>query len=397
MKINESNILRDPLHEKVSVQPCGSYDRSEVERALETCIMSVGGLSWVSPGMKVALKVNLVSGMHPEKSATTHPVIVQVLAEMLTQRGARVVIGDSPGGTFTREHVSRVYHAAGMDRTVGAGVSLNDDFSVKDAVFQEAASAKTFSYTAWLDDADAIINISKLKTHAMMSMSCSVKNMFGTIPGTTKPEYHMRFPDIDRFADLMVDLNEYFHPVLNIVDAVSGMEGNGPTAGTPKHFGYIAAGPNPYQLDLVCAHIMGLTMQDVPTIRAAYARGLGSEKAKDVILAGCELPAPADNVQLVVQKRSIDFGTRTPAGRLVAAAGRWALGTRPRVNKGECVGCTKCARICPAHAIRMEKKRPVIDRSACIHCFCCQEFCPKGAMKVQRNPVGMVVQKWNSR
>ena len=61
-----------------------------------------------------------------------------------------------------------------------------------------------------------------------------------------------------------------------------------------------------------------------------------------------------------------------------------ALTPCPKVKKNECIGCGKCANICPAKAIRMENKLPTIDRKACIHCFCCQEFCPKGAMGVSR-------------
>ena len=63
------------------------------------------------------------------------------------------------------------------------------------------------------------------------------------------------------------------------------------------------------------------------------------------------------------------------------------------MKKDACIGCGKCAKICPAKAITMENKLPVIDRSACIHCFCCQEFCPKGAMGVYRPPIARILNK----
>ena len=71
-------------------------------------------------------------------------------------------------------------------------------------------------------------------------------------------------------------------------------------------------------------------------------------------------------------------------GKIVDSVMFHALTPCPKVKKNDCIGCGKCAKICPAKAIRMENKLPVIDRKACIHCFCCQEFCPKGAMGVSR-------------
>ena len=40
---------------------CKSYDDTEVSAALQTAVDAAGGLDWVTPGMRVALKLNLVS------------------------------------------------------------------------------------------------------------------------------------------------------------------------------------------------------------------------------------------------------------------------------------------------------------------------------------------------
>ena len=67
------------------------------------------------------------------------------------------------------------------------------------------------------------------------------------------------------------------------------------------------------------------------------------------------------------------------------------LQARPKVLPAQCVGCGKCARVCPAKAIRMQRHRPSIDRKACIRCFCCQEFCPKGAMISHRSAIARLL------
>ena len=185
----------------VSVVSCRSYDPAECRRALADVLAPLGGLDFVSPGMTVGIKANLVSFMKPEAAATTHPVLLTALTEMLVERGAKVIIGDSPGGLYTAAYVGSVYHATGMHEAEKAGAILNDDFSQAEAVYPEARAAKTFTYTAWLDGCDAIIDFCKLKSHGMMGMSCAVKNLFGAVPGTMKPELHYKYPRAEDFAN----------------------------------------------------------------------------------------------------------------------------------------------------------------------------------------------------
>ena len=218
----------------VAIAPLAEYSYDEARVALTQVLNSIGGLDFVNKGMHIVIKANLVSAMKPDEGATTHPVLIEALADMLMERGARVTVGDSPGGLYNAAFVGRVYNASGMRALEGKGVRLNSDFSERRAEFPEGKVLRDFVYTGYLDDADLIINFCKLKSHGMMGMSCAAKNMFGTVPGVIKPEYHFRFPKYEDFADMIVDLDEYFRPYICIADAFVGMEGNGPTAGTPR-------------------------------------------------------------------------------------------------------------------------------------------------------------------
>ena len=223
----------------VAVAPCADYDDSRVTEALNAVLVPIGGLDWVREGMTVGIKSNLVSAMKPEECATTHPALLCALTRMLRERGARVVIGDSPGGLYTPAFVEHVYAASGMNDTVAAGAELNHDYGQTDATFPEARVLRSFTYTSWLDGCDAIINFCKLKSHGMMGMSAAAKNLFGVIPGTMKPEYHFRFPNMADFAHMLVDINDYFAPQvkLSLVDAVGGRhQGSSPTHRTSAGF-----------------------------------------------------------------------------------------------------------------------------------------------------------------
>ena len=60
----------------VVMTPCESYDDTTVKASLEAVLAPIGGLDWVSPGMTVGIKANLVSAMKPEECATTHPSLL---------------------------------------------------------------------------------------------------------------------------------------------------------------------------------------------------------------------------------------------------------------------------------------------------------------------------------
>lgn len=372
--------------EKVSVVRCENYEAESCERALREVLAPLGGLDWVKRGMKIVIKANLVAAMKPETAAATHPALVSALVRELRERGAEVVVGDSSGGLYTAAAMQHVYSVTGMDAVEAAGGRLNRDFSQKTAEFPQAHAAKHFAYTAYLDNADAIISFCKLKSHGMMSLSAATKNLFGAVPGTVKPEYHFRFPDPMDFAAMLIDLNDYFKPCLYLVDGVLTMEGNGPTAGTPRHMGVLLAGRDCHCVDMICAKLIGQEPMAVPTLRAAANFGLIPESADEVETFQEIDSFITPDFRRIERGKGFHFENVLPgkAGVLFAKVAEKALRSTPVLKKNTCVGCGYCARLCPAKAIEIVNKEARIDRKKCIRCFCCQEFCPKGAMNVHR-------------
>lgn len=372
------------MENTVYFAPCAEYSEEAIRTAFDR-LLPAGALDFVTEGMKVAIKVNLVSAMKPESAGVTHPALVRELCRRLVARGADVVVGDSPGGPFNAAMMATVYRVSGMQAVEEVGARLNRDFSQTEVEFPEAREARRFTVATWLTEVDAVINFAKLKTHGMMGYSGAVKNLFGTIPGTLKLEYHFSHPDPARFANMLVDLNEYWRCRLHLLDGVVGMEGNGPTAGEPRAVGVLLASPSSYALDTVAVRLMGLDPATVPTVVAAIDRGLCTD-GTDVTVDAEVYEYIVPDYKLIERGSVIEFSTMLP-GALGRFAGKLAprlLASRPAPKKRECIGCRKCESVCPAKAIVMKNKLPRIDRTACIRCFCCQEFCPVGAMKVKR-------------
>jgi len=378
------------MNDTVSIARCESYDPKSVKEALLAALSPIHGLDWVTPGMKIAIKANLMMRVKPEKAATVHPEVATALCELLIERGASVVLGDSPGGPFSAVYLTSVYSGTGMRQILETGAQLNEDFSIIDVADPNAVAAKEFQITNYLVEADAIIDLCKIKTHGLMAYTGACKNLFGAIPGLRKSEYHYRYNTHEMFANMLVDVCEWCKPKLSIADAVMTMEGNGPSGGNPRFMGAVLASFSPHALDLAGAHLMNLSVDDVPTLKAACTRGLVAQDVSALTVFGDLESFVIPDFQLTPKHDVTLWGTKNEALAKVLSG---MFASRPEINRAKCIGCGECKKVCPAKAIRMDQKRAIIDTKKCIRCFCCQEFCPQGIITIHRPAVARMLNR----
>ena len=366
--------------DEVALVRCTDYDRAAVERAVERVFSLCGGAErFAQPGMRVLIKLNLLMKRTPDRATTTHPEVARAVALAVQKAGGVPVFADSPGGPFTRGMLAGVYETCGI-RAVAEelGCALNDDFSVTTRTFPEGDAAKQLDLIGVLDWVDAVITVGKLKTHGLTTMTGCVKNLYGCVPGTTKVEYHARYPQAELFSRMLVDLCACVKPCFALLDAVEGMEGEGPSGGRPRTIGALVGGENPHQVDAVGAALIGLDPESVTTLRAAKRRGLLGPYS-----------CVGDPIETLIV-RDFDIPMRTKRSGWVNMVNRLpqALRPRPVFTHRRCDGCGTCERACPAKAIHMdEHHRPQVDLTRCIRCYCCQELCQKTDVEVRRNPL----------
>lgn len=380
---------------KTALVACADYEQAHVTDALNRALALSGGLDWVQSGMRVVVKPNLLMKRSPDLACTTHPAVLTAVVQALRARGAHVLVGDSPGGPFTISRLRAVYRECGLLPLVELDAQLNENIGVTRGFFPDGTVLKQIDLCEFIAQADAVVNVAKLKTHSMMGYSGAVKNLFGAIPGTIKAEYHYRMPSSSAFAQMLVDLALYLAPQCNIIDGVVGMEGDGPSQGTPRRIGALIISQNPFHADYAATQLIGADTGQVPTQIEAQRRGL---------LDGCILDGePIDSLRVdgfrtipaiwpTADKNRTGKGIFGIASRFDFAATA-VLQPNPKLLKRKCVGCRECLVACPAKAIVMENGKPVIDKNTCIRCFCCQEVCPHSAMIIRRNPVAKMFQK----
>lgn len=371
------------MENKVSIVKCERY--SDARKAVENALSMLGGIEkFVKSGSKVVIKPNLVSKKKPDEAVTTHPDFLHAVIELVEEAGGMVTIAESPGGPYNAAALKAVYSTCGINEAIkGTNAVLNFDTEFEDVSFPNGKTVKNIPIIKPILDADVIISLPKLKTHAMTSYTGAVKNLFGTIPGTYKAELHFRLNERKAFCSMLVDLHECVKPTLSIMDAVWGMEGNGPTAGQNRHIGLVLASANAHALDLAACTLIDYAPYEVDTVREAIERGLTVENASQLEILG-------EDLNKLIIKDFVKPESHFNLLRLISLPAALnakltnALASRPKINYDECVGCGECSRCCPPKAMDMSSGKPKIDESKCIKCFCCQELCPKKAVKIHR-------------
>ncbi len=376
----------------VALVLCGSYRKEEVEESVARGIALLGGIGrFVQKEEKVLLKPNMLGRFEPEKAVTTHPSVFGAVGRLLRESGCKnLSFGDSPGPKSLS--VARVAEGCGLMEAAGElGIPLADFTSGGQVQVPNGRVCKHFTICEGVLQADAIVSLSKMKTHALERLTGAVKNTYGCVLGLNKGAGHAKYPDAIRFARMLADLNTVVKPRLHIMDGIVAMEGNGPSSGTPVEMKVLLFSEDPVALDSVFCRLTSLPPALLPTNVAAEQAGVGTWREEQITVLTPEGEISMDEMARRYGKP--EFRVFRGAGakgyalnltRLIPA-----LRERPVADPQKCVRCGMCVESCPVEgkAIFLDKvrdKAPRYNYQKCIRCYCCQEMCPAKAISVYK-------------
>ncbi len=373
----------------VSLLKCEDYTGAMLEDAIRKGLAGIGLEPGIFCGKRVLLKPNLLNASPPESAVVTHPEVFRAALRVVKAAGGRPVMVESPAF----QPLGKVIKKTGYDRVLKEEPCDIADTGVTSVLFHNRGSGyKRFELPRALFESDIVVSLSKLKTHSLTYITGAVKNLFGLIHGLNKSQWHVRAPSAEAFAGFLLDLHEALlkgfdipKTYIHIMDAVVGMEGEGPgRGGRPKKIGALIMGCDALAVDAVAVRLLGLDPDQVPTLVLGKNRRSGAVSPDRIALEGAHPQ---------------DFGIRdfVPSqSRNRFDLGHWPTNTmffknlfveRPVPEADRCSLCYQCMTICPGQAIGKADGPsgiPSYDYGKCIRCYCCMEICPEAAIRLKR-------------
>ena len=204
---------------------------------------------------RILIKPNL-SHFEYITGVVTSPQLTSDLIGLLRDQAEEVIVAESEGFNYS---CKTAFKQTGMEDAVkragGTVLNLSED-EVVEVKFPNGGPLKHLFLPKTALDADAVVDLPLMKTHEFMMYSGAVKNLFGVVPSNRRIYLHPYLPEV------LYRLYTLLKPQLTIMDARVGIEGNGPTKGTPVQMGLVLTGDDALTTDIVAAQIMKLNWRE---------------------------------------------------------------------------------------------------------------------------------------
>ena len=289
---------------KVAILGAASY----AEPLVDTILRGIRLFRLNVHGKRVLLKPNLVE-FDPQGVINTHPAVIAAAIEAFRRLGAgEVLVAEGPGHRRDNEYLLQAsgLHSVLRDHRTRY-VDLNTD-DVRPLTLQSRFTGLGRLYFPEnVLQADLVVSMPKLKTHHWAGVTLSMKNMFGTIPGSIYgwPKNALHWAGID---ESIVDINSTLTmPRFAIVDGIVGMEGNGPIQGTPRQAGILILGEDPVAVDATAARCMKIDPGRITYLRLA-GEFLGHLEQERITQIGEPLERVAQDFQVIAAFRHLKAG-----------------------------------------------------------------------------------------
>lgn len=381
--------------EKVALLRCDNYDVDLIEKKLREGFELLGGDEYlrklISYNSKVVLKPNMLSIEGKGSPVVTHYAVFEAVIRIIKDYSSNIAFGDSPGFGDSRKAAER---SGLMEVAEKYGVRFDDFSDFIHVKLDNSLLCKSWEVARAPYEADVLITLPKMKTHAMAYFTGAVKNQFGCIPGLQKAKWHTRMPEANNFCKMLLDLNTLVGTSFAVMDGIVAMQGNGPKNGTPYNMNTLIMGSSLTAVDSVGARLIGYDNPlELPILKEAFDSKWGTVMPEEIQVLGEKIEnLKVEDFQLI--RKGGKFYFKNPK---VNAFLKSLIAPSPSLIVDKCIGCKRCQEVCPekGKVITMIKNGnkvvPTWEMKNCIRCFCCQELCPVGAIETKGTTLAKVL------
>ena len=365
----------------ISIQKCEDYQLDNVRHAICEAINRLGlPEDIIRKDERVLLKINNVGPYTPDKAATTHPAVVEALIDFVFQKQAVPIVCDGPISIPKKKS----FIVSGIEEVCSRkGVSLIDfrshGIEYVDVPIKNGKKIDTILLPRIVSEIDAIINIPKFKTHDLTQFTGAVKNLFGFTHFYSRQNFHRNLRKEERFSEMLSDIYLSLENKIRlcVMDAIIGMEADGPIHGIPRPLGLIIASQDSVAVDAISTYIIGLDPKYHSSTRILLKRrGENPDMRKLCVFREKIESLPIKN--FILPKTTIKFSRVfrkvLPQGFLIF---------RPFIEIKDCTLCGTCVNNCPAGALFFGSHGVALDSGKCVECYCCMESCEAGAIRME--------------
>jgi uncharacterized protein (DUF362 family) len=250
-----------------------------VADAIRDMMERMGWRDIINPDSCIFIKLNLSSiEDHSLKASNTDQQIIECLCELLKSRTSRITLVESDGMRYTAEQAFEKNGTYQLAEKLGVRVlnlSTEKQLYARNPLLEEFGLPEIFFVKT-----SVLITLPVLKTHALTAFSGALKNQWGCVPRYDRILLHKNLDE------LIPIVNALLKPAFGIMDGIWGMEGRGPTSGTPRYAGVLLASRHLASLDATAMRLIGLDPYESAHVVRAADQGLGAISETEIDIDG---------------------------------------------------------------------------------------------------------------
>ena len=251
-------------------------------------------------GKEILIKANLVEPL--VSVSATHVDATRAVLDLLREiTDRKIIVGDSngrPGGTAACFEAHNYY---GLEKEYD-NIELidlnNDDTTTQWILTKDFHPQEIEIINRFLDPDIFRISLTRLKTHTSVLNTLSVKNMVMGSPVNVlrnkkrlvrgqKTKMHWAGNKGLNFN--LFKIAQKVKADFCVLDGTVGMEGNGPTLGTPIEHGVVVAGSDILAVDRIGTELMGIPFEDIGYLNYMSWAGMGQADLDMIDIIGPDI------------------------------------------------------------------------------------------------------------